>query len=129
MGSSPDTSEIIAQIINSLLMQTPIMLVCLAGAIATLIFRRNLRAGIVPAFSGFVMLLVLSITTTVLWAILPQKIHEMGYDMNDETTGIIFTSIGIIQSCLWALAILLLGLGIFLGRARPAPDFLDSSAS
>ncbi len=112
-----------AQILRDLLLQSPSLLACLIGCILTLTFREKLRGGAFPAFSGFALALVMSLTSPVLWAFLPPKIYEINPDLMDVAT----FAIAAIQNFLWALIFLLLGLGIFLGRVQPAPHFVASS--
>ena len=57
-----ETSELLPAVLTALAMQSPVILVCLAGCVVVLMRWRSLRAGAWPAFFGLGFALLLSVT-------------------------------------------------------------------
>lgn len=108
----------VREIVISLLLQTPMILVCLATCILVTMRWRLLRSAAIPAFLGSLLGLLQAIAWPIFWIVLTPLIMK---DKTSSQMEIFYRIINFVQTLGWAIAIGLLALGVLLGRSAVQP--------
>ena len=104
--------------------QLPLMLVCLAGLVMSLIFFKRLRRPSVFTFSGFALLLLTTIITTLVQNYLIFSRDEMGLGVGELNQ--ILLVLAIVGNIFRAVALALILIAVFTGRPKSATNAVPS---
>jgi cytochrome b561 len=102
------------QALQTFAMQSPITLVYLSGFVMILARRRSLQNAALPAALGFGFLLLLSVVNPVIWAFLPALVSAN----SPGSMHSVYRIMGVVNSLFYALAFVLVLLGVLMGRSR-----------
>jgi hypothetical protein len=108
----------VREIVISLLLQTPMLLVCLASCIIIIMRWQLLRSAAIPAFIGSLLGMLQAVAWPVFWIVLTPLIMK---DKTPSQMEMFYRIINFVQTLGWAIATGLLVLGVLLGRSATQP--------
>jgi len=114
-----ESTHVVVTAIKSLVVQLPVLLVCLgAGVVAVVKWRRAPRPALCAA-AGFALLGLQAFAHAVTSPVLHRILWECGVDRSARD--VVTVCVGLALTTVKAAALVLLLAAVFIGRSRPVP--------